>query len=119
MLSMSSLSTVVETLEVPCYNGYAPTNAKAPYVVNRPLTVDHEETGLDGSAFVWDNQFTLYCMGGSVEASFNLAKEVVRVLQGARVDGYVIDTSIGYTGAAVEGQYESEVTAQANTGGLS
>lgn len=118
MVSMDQVSALVEAAGVSCYNGYAPSNAKVPYVVNRPLIVDHENVALNGAALDWDNQFSLFAAGGSVEASYNLALDVISALQGKRVGGSTLDTSMGYVGAQVEGHYESQVTAQVNTGGI-
>jgi len=119
MVSMDDIKVYLDAADIPNYKGYAPTNAKVPYVVDRPLIIDHEDVALDGSAIGWDNQFALYCAAGSVEASLNLAKEVIIALQGKYVGGSTLDTSMGYSGAQVEGHYETQVTAQINTGGLS
>lgn len=113
------LSDVTDLITVAsAYEGYPPTGTKLPYVVNRPLIVDSLELALNGDAIDWDYQFTLYCCAGSVEASFNLARLVMGELQGARVGGTTISTSMGYSGARVEGHYESQVTVQLNQGGL-
>ncbi|AUX82599.1 tail terminator [Microbacterium phage Pocket] len=119
MVNMSDISNVVRAAGITVYDGYAPTNAKVPYVVNRPLIIDHENVALNGAALDWDNQFALYAAGGSVEASFNLAKDVIIAAQGKRVAGSTLDTSMGYVGAAVEGHYESQITIQLGTGGIS
>ena len=104
---------------VPSHEGYPPTGAKLPYVVSRPLLVDDVELALNGDALGWDFQFSLYCCGASVEASFNLALAVIGTLQGARVGGTTLAASMGYNGAEVEGHYESQVTVQLNQGGIS
>lgn len=104
--------------ETSCYLGYAPTGAKLPYVVHRPLLVDDQTVAVAGNAIDWDFQSTLYCCAGSVEASFNLALAVVGTLQGARVGGSTLSASIGYSGAEVEGHYESQITVQINQGGI-
>lgn len=102
----------------PAHLGYAPTGARVPYVVSRPLIVDDLELALAGNALDWDFQFSLYCCGGSVEASYNLALEVMQQLQGVRVGDTTLSTSMGYIGAQVEGHYESQVTVQLNQGGI-
>ncbi|USH44762.1 tail terminator [Microbacterium phage Juanyo] len=104
----------------PVYVGFAPSNAKVPYVVLRPLILDLGDEGpaIAGNAITWDNQVSAYCAGGSVEASFNLAKAVMGALQGVRVADYVLSTSMGYDGAPVEGHYEAQVTIQNNQGGI-
>jgi hypothetical protein len=115
----TDISTQAEAVEVPVYTGYAPTGATLPYVVTRPLFIDTEtEVSLDGKAVDWNHQYSLYCCAASVEASFNLALAVMRTLQGARVGGTTLDTSMGYNGAEVEGHYESQVTVQLNQGGI-
>ncbi|WIC89570.1 tail terminator [Microbacterium phage GardenB] len=119
MVSMDDIKVLLDAAGIPNYKGYAPTNAKVPYVVDRPLVIDHEDVALNGAALAWDNQFSLYCAAGSVEASLNLAKEVIIALQGKYVGGSTLDTSMGYSGAQVEGHYETQVTAQINTGGIS
>lgn len=113
---MSDITTLL-TGTITCYDGYAPTGAKPPYVVNRPLVIDHVNLAIAGNAIDWDHQFTLYCCAGSVEASLNLAKAVIAKLQGARVEGSTLAASMGYSGALVEGQYESQVTVQTHQGG--
>lgn len=102
----------------PAIEGYPGTGQKVPYVVSRPLLVDDLELALNGEAIDWDLQFTLYCCGASVEASFNLALAVMAELNGARVGGTILSTSMGYSGAQVEGHYESQVTVQLNQGGI-
>lgn len=102
----------------PAHEGYAPSGAALPYVVSRPLLVDDLELALSGDALDWDFQFSLYCAGGSVEASYNLAIMVMQELQGQRVGGTTLTTSMGYIGAQVEGHYESQVTVQLNQGGI-
>lgn len=103
---------------VPSYSGYAPTGAKLPYVVTRPLTADDVELAINGSGIDWDMQYSVYCCGGSVEASYNLAIAVMGELQGQRVGGTTLSTSMGYVGAQVEGHYETQVTVQLNQGGI-
>lgn len=99
--------------------GYPPTGAKLPFVVSRPLLMDQmEEVTLAGQSLVLDYQFSLYCAGGSVEASWNLAVLVCGELQGQRVGGTTLSTSVGYIGAPVEGHYETQVTVQLNQGGI-
>lgn len=98
--------------------GYAPTGAKLPYVVSRPLLIDDLTLALDGSAIDWDLQYSLYCCGASVAASHNLALMVIQELHGQRVGGTTLSTSMGYDGAQVEGHYESQVTVQLNQGGI-
>lgn len=100
------------------YPGYAATGARLPYMVHRPLLVDDAALALSGDALGWDFQTTIYCCAASVEASFNLALAVVGTLQGARVGGTALSASIGYSGAQVEGHYESQVTVQLNQGGI-
>lgn len=103
---------------IPVHTGYAPTGAKLPYVVHRPLVLDSGDIALDGSALGWSHQTSMYVCADSVEASYNVAVAVMKALQGARVAGTTLTTSMGYTGAMVEGHYESQVTVQLNTGGI-
>ena len=105
-------------LTAPAHTGYAPSQAQAPYVVSRPLLIDDLTVALDGSAIDWDFQFSLYCVGASVEVSYNLALGVMGDLQGKRVGDTTLSTSMGYIGAQVEGLYESQVTVQLNQGGI-
>lgn len=113
---MSTLSEVDALVTAaPSYIGYAATGAQLPYVVTRPLLMDDGfdlERALDGSAIGWDTQISLYCCGASVEASYNLALMVMGDLDGKRVAGTTLATSMGYVGAPVEGHYETQVTAQ-------
>lgn len=116
-MSIYSEITALVT-SAPSHEGYAPTGAQVPYVVSRPLLIDDLARALDGSAIDWDFQFSLYCAGGSVEASYNLAVMVMDDLDGKRVGGTTLSTSMGYIGAQVEGHYESQVTVQLNQGGI-
>lgn len=104
----------------PAHEGYAPTGARVPYVVSRPLLYDDAlDRALSGDPIALDTQFSLYCCGGSVEASYNLAVLVMQDLDTKRVAGTTLKTSMGYIGAQVEGHYETQVTAQLNQGGIS
>ncbi|QWS69678.1 tail terminator [Microbacterium phage WilliamStrong] len=106
-------------VSVPSHTGNAPTGAALPYVVSRPLIIDDAVLAINGAAIDWDFQFSLYCAAASVEASFNAAVMVMGDLQGKRVGGTTLSTSMGYVGALVEGHYESQVTVQLNQGGIS
>lgn len=104
---------------VPAYVGYAPTGTELPYVVTRPLDIGRDtDLNLDGSVVDWNTQVSVFCCAAGVEASFNLALAVMGTLQGARVQGTALATSMGYNGAEVEGHYESQVTVQLNQGGF-
>lgn len=103
----------------PSHIGYAPTGAKAPFVVTRPLLYgDALERAISGDSLGWDVQFSLYCAGASVEASYNLAVEVMQSLDAQPVGGTTLSTSMGYIGAVVEGHYETQVTVQLNQGSI-
>lgn len=115
---LAEITTLVETVGVPVYVGYPPTDAKLPYVVHRPLIVSDEDLAVDGSAIDWDYQTSLYCCANGVEASFNLALAVMSATQGQRVGGTTVSTSMGYAGSPVEGHYESQVTIQIMQGGI-
>lgn len=117
-ISMRQITTAAQAVGVPVYEGYAPSNAKLPYVVNRPLLVTAEDPVLCGSALDWDTQFTLYACAGGVEASYNLAVSLMQALQGQRVGDSTLSVSMGYSGAQVEGHYESQVTVQSYQGGI-
>ena len=117
---MSILNDIVALVTAaPTVVGYPATGTPLPYVTARPLVIGGDELALDGSAIDWDFQFTLYCCGASVEACFNLAVLVMGQLQGKRVGSTTLATSMGYSGAQVEGHYESQVTVQLNQGALS
>lgn len=110
------LTQTLRDAQLPAHQGYATTGAKPPYVVVRPMTVLPGELNLDGMPTSWDNYYGIYCVGASVSASLNLSAAVVRTLQGRRVAGEVLSCSVGYSGAKVEGQYETQVTIQAYRG---
>jgi len=105
-------------LSAPAHEGYAPTGAKVPYAVTRPLLVDDVSVAVAGNAIAWDDQYSVYCCGASVAACNNLARMVMNDLQGKRVGGTTLTTSMGYSGAPVEGHYETQVTVQLNQGGI-
>lgn len=115
--SLSALSALIQPTG-PTHTGYAPTGAKLPYNVLRPMVLDPEALALDGSAIDWDLQYGVYCCGASVEASFNLAKLVIMAVHGQRLGGTTLSASMGYSGAQVEGHYECQVTIQLNQGGI-
>lgn len=118
MSIFNDIQAVAQAANLTVYPGYAPTGATLPYTVHRPLVLNDDVVALAGNAVLWDHQTTLYACGASVEASYNLAVELIRALQGARVGGTTLSTSMGYTGAQVEGHYESQVTVQLNQGGI-
>lgn len=117
-MDLQELKDSMASLGAPVHVGYAPSNAKLPYVVLRPLIIDPTDLAINGDAIDWDSQTAAYACGSSVEASFNLAKAVMRACQGGRVSGYVLTTSMGYSGAPVEGHYEAQVTIQSDQGGI-
>jgi hypothetical protein len=114
----SEITDLLNNSGVTTYPGYAPTGATLPYVVHRPINFEPDDVAIAGPALGWDLQTGLYCAAGSVEASFNLALAVMMALQGVYVAGSTIITSMGYSGAQVEGHYTSQVTAQLNQGGI-
>lgn len=116
---MSIFNDITELITVaPSHVGYAPTKAQLPYCVTRPLYIDPDSVAINGDALAWGSQFSVYCCGAGVEASYNLAVDVMQELQGASVGGTTLSTSMGYSGAQVEGHYESQVTVQLNQGGI-
>jgi len=117
-MDMTDITALLAGIGVGHYDGYAPTGASLPYVVNRPLLIDTVETAINGGAVGWDYQFSLYCCAGSVNASFNLAVAAISALQGQRSGDSTLAASMGYSGAQVEGHYESQVTVQINQGGI-
>lgn len=118
MTVFEEITEVAEAANLIVHKGYAPTWAGLPYTVHRPLTLDPEALAISGNALGWNSQTVLYACAESVEASFNLALELMRALQGARVANTTLSTSMGYVGAMVEGHYESSVTVQLNQGGI-
>lgn len=118
-MKISDISDLVSGAGLSSFVGYAATGAQPPYVVTRPMITEPEQVALCGQAIDWDFNFGLYCVGASVEASYNLALEVIQALQGARVGSSTLSCSMGYTGAQVESRYESQVTVQINQGVLS
>lgn len=118
MSILEGISSAAQVAGITIHTGYAPTGATLPYVVHRPLIIDAVELAVSGDALDWDYQTTLYACAGSVESSFNLAVALMQALQGARVGSTTVSTSMGYSGATVEGHYESQVTVQLNQGGI-
>jgi hypothetical protein len=116
---LSDLNAIVEQVGVPVYPGYAPTGAVLPYIVTRPLDTGHDsELAIPGDAVDWTVQLSVYCVAAGVEASFNLALAVMGLAQGARMRGTTLSASMGYNGAEVEGNYESQVTIHLSQGAL-
>lgn len=118
-MHMGDISNLLKAEGLTVFDGYASTGSKPPYVVNRPMILDQPDTALCGDAFDWDFTFSLYCVGASVEASYNLAIHTIKTLQGKRIEGSTLSCSMGYSGAQVESRYESQVTVQINQGVLS
>lgn len=103
--------------QVNVHVGYPPTVVKAPYVTIRPLTIQQDVVAVSGDMISWDTQIGVYCVGNSVGASWNLALAVLS-LQGVLLGGNVLNTSVGYTGAKIEGNYETQVTVQTHQGAV-
>lgn len=120
MSVITDINDIIEAAGLTVYTGYPPTGVKVPYTVHRPLILADlpETTSIAGTSGIWDYQSSLYACGASVEASYNLAVELMRALTGKYVNGSTLSTSMGYNGAQVEGHYESQVTVQINQGGI-
>lgn len=118
MSAIQDIDTLLGAAGVATYIGYAPTGARVPYAVIRPLFLGGEVLALTGEVLDWDDQTSVYCCGASVEACFNLGVIVMKTLQAARSGGTTLNTSMGYNGAPVEGHYESQVTVQLNQGSI-
>lgn len=118
MSIFNDINAIIEAADLTVYAGYAPSNTQLPYTTHRPLIADVVDLAISGQATDWDYRTSLYACGASVEASFNLALLLIQALQGARVGGTTLSTSMGYSGAQVEGHYESQVTVQLNQGGI-
>lgn len=121
MVAVSDLNDLLDVVDADNFVGYASSGQELPYTCLRPLAYGHEfdDMALDGQPFAWDQQYSVYCAAASVEAAHNLALAVMATLQGARVGDTTLDTSMGYTGAQVEGHYESQVTVQLHQGDIS
>lgn len=117
-MNLQAVKSALATLDVALYIGYPATGATAPYITLRPYLVDPIESALSGAAVYWDDRLVAYTTGASVEASYNLALSVVRLLHGTRIDEAIASCSIGYVGLKVEGLYDSQVVIQANQGGI-
>ncbi len=117
-MDISEITAALAPVPVPHHEGMAPTGARLPYTVSRPMLVDPLTGAINGDAIGWDLSFTIYCCGASVAASFNLAQAVIATLHGKRVGDSTLAASLGYAGAPVEGQYESQVTVQINRGSI-
>ena len=117
---MSIFTDITDMVQAaPAHKGYAPTGARVPYVVSRPLLIDDAlDRALSGDPIALDTQFSLYCCGASVAASYNLAVAVMKELDARPLAGTTLKTSMGYIGVQVEGHYESQVTVQLNQGGI-
>jgi hypothetical protein len=113
------IMTIATEAGHPVFDGYAHTGATLPYTVHRPLLVTPEGVAISGDALGWDFQHSLYACAGSAEASFNLALMLMQGLQGRYVGGTTLSVSMGYSGAQIEGHYESQLTVQLNQGGIS
>ena len=109
--------TILQSANVTVYSGYAFTEATAPYIVVRPLAFIPDTLTLSGTPFASAESFSVYCCGASVEASFNLALSVMSVIADQRIGGYVPVMRINYTGAEVQGLYETNLEITMETGG--
>ena len=118
-MEMSEVTQLLTDVDATGHIGYAATGARAPYYVIRPMATNPGELALCGQSLGWDFQFGVYCCGASVEASFNIAIDVMGALQGARVGDSTLSCSMGYVGSLQESHYETQVTVQINQGALS
>ncbi len=111
-MDMHSVALALRGVNIKVYEGYPETGAKSPYVVVRPMSLEESLDGgaICGDAISWDNRIALYCRAGSVQASHNLALDAMRTLHGRYMDETTMTASLGYVGAVVEGQYESQIT---------
>lgn len=109
---MDELTAVLSGIDanVPVYSGYAPTGARAPYLVVRPLYLESAGDALSGDSVGWSDQTSVYAVAASVTASGNLARAVVRETHGLYVGGSALSATANYAGVQIEGQYESQVT---------
>lgn len=117
-MSLDIIAKAAEAVGVPVYTGYASTGAKVPYVVARPLTADSTSYSVGGESLSWDDRYSLYAVAGSVVASHNLGLAIAQAVEGTRIGGNYVATSIGYIGALTEGSYETQITAQTTKGSL-
>ena len=116
---LGDLNAIVEQVGVPVYPGYAPTGVALPYIVTRPIDVGiDDDPAIAGNITDWNLQLGVYCVAAGVQASFNLALAVMGLAQGAWMRGTTLAASMGYNGAEIEGNYESQVTIQLNQGAL-
>lgn len=119
MIHLSELITVASSVvpDMDVYSGYPATSALPPYVTLKPLTMTPTDIAICGDATAWDSQFTASCTARSAEAADNLARDLAQSLQGRPLAGCTLACSVAYSGALVEGLYESLVTIQINEGG--
>lgn len=115
---MDAITTLLQPLGVPIYEGYPATGARAPYIVHRPLLVNPVVTATCGQPIAWFMEHTVYCCAASVGASHHLAMSVLSTLAGAPYGGSVLTASIDYSAALVEGLYETQVAVSSEQPGL-
>lgn len=100
------------------YPGYAPGGTRPPYAVVRPISESPAYVSLAGETGSTDQTYGVYCVGDSVLTSHTIASKVLSGFQGARVgiphgvipSDSVATATLTYTGALVDGLYESLVT---------
>lgn len=117
-MTLQEMSQIARTVGVPVYVGYAATGANAPYVVIRPMSLDSLSSSVGGESVVWDDRYAFYAVSNSVEASHALSIALMQAVEGARISGSYVSTSIGYVGSLVEGLYETQITALLMKGSL-
>lgn len=91
------------------FSGAAVTGAQAPYVVLRGISTTPDILTLEAQPTAWGYMWGAYCVGGSPEASYNLAVAAVQALQGRWAGDSLLSCEIAYVGLRVEGLYESLV----------
>lgn len=117
-MNMSDITSALSVTGVPVYEGEPSSGANLPYIVVRPFNLDTGDVALSGDALAWNNEFAVYCCGGSSTASFNVAKLLIQAVQGVHVGDSTLSTTLGYVGARIEGNYETQVTIQVHQGGI-
>lgn len=114
---IDALITQLQSL-YPTYDGFAPNGCTDKhYAVVRPMAAITADTPIAGASYDHSLTVGVYCRADGITASYNMGVATVNQLNGLVLAGSMLTADLSYTGALIDGQYESAVTVTYIRGG--